>query len=87
MAAATRTTEFLISGEWRAHTKERIDLDTYANLIKRRGNIDLPHLKLSFSGGVMTEINFIFHLGNEAVVKTTTVWEQLKSQPATGDVP
>lgn len=76
MAAATRTTEFLIDGEWQFHAEEGVDLDTCANLIKRRGNIDLPHLKLSFSGGVMTEINFIRHLGDEAVIKTTTVWEK-----------
>jgi hypothetical protein len=76
MATATRTTEFLINGEWQSHAKEIVELDTCANLIKRRGNIDLPHLKLSFSGGVMTEINFIRHLGDEAVVKTTTAWEK-----------
>lgn len=76
MASAIRTTEFLINGEWQFHNRESVDIDTYANLIRRRGNIDMPHLKLSFSSGVMTEINIVRHLGDEAIVRTTTVWEK-----------
>ena len=76
MAAAKKREEFLIDGEWKFHTEQEVEIDTYQNLKSRRGNTDLPHLKLSFSGGVMTEINVIRHLGEEATVKTTTIWEK-----------
>lgn len=76
MASAARTTEFLINNEWHFNSVENVEIDTYSNLIRRRGNIDMPHLKLVFSGGVMTEINIIHHLGDEAIVRTTTVWER-----------
>ena len=76
MAIATRIEEFLIDDNWVVHQKSSVSIDTYQNLVKRRGCIDMPHMKLSFSGGVMTEINVIRHLGNEAVVRTTTTWEK-----------
>lgn len=74
MARAVRREEFLINGEWTFHAEAEVEIDTYRNLVSRRGNVESPHLKLSFYGGVMTEINVIRHLGDEAVIKTTTVW-------------
>ncbi len=74
MPNVTRTIEFLICDEWVFHDQFEDEIDTYRNLLARRGNIESEHMSLSFSDGVMTEISTIRHLGEETVFRTTTNW-------------
>ena len=70
MAKAMKVVEFFIDNNWVLHDQFVDEIDTYENLKARKAKKD----QLSFINGVMVEINTIRHLGNEAIVKTTTTW-------------
>ena len=77
MATATHKTEFLINGVWRLHSESPVVVDTFDNLVRRQGSVDLPHLKREFKGNQKIETREIVALGERFWVRDTLTWAEV----------
>lgn len=76
MHIAKKTVEFLIDGQWSVFEEHFGEYDAYKSLRRRQGNVDLPHMKRTFSRGVKTEILTISNFAEVTTCKITTAWSK-----------